>query len=159
MVSVSVSVSVSLWIYTHKHPRTQTQYCTLCSHVLCTHILHVCIFKLNSPNHQQMHTMQDSPSSEYARVQCVLHVCLSCMSNVGKHFHVCLMRKTCNNHKLRQQGGLTYGWGSVVRPRLQEKVSELAAQKRSLQTYQTQALELVVAHIEAQVDALDLMAR
>jgi hypothetical protein len=69
------------------------------------------------------------------------------------------MRKTRNNHKLRQQGGLTYGWGSVVRPRLQEKVSELAAQKRSLQTYQTQALELVVAHIEAQVDALDLMAR
>jgi len=103
--------------------------------------------------------MQDSPSSEYARVQCVLHVCLSCMSNAGKHFHVFLMRKTCNNHKLRQQGGLTYGWGSVVRPRLQEKVSELAAQKRSLQTYQTQALELVVAHIEAQVDALDLMAR
>ena len=57
------------------------------------------------------------------------------------------------------KSGISYGWGAVETPKLQEKVDELADLKKQLHTKRAEALALVVRRLEAQLDALDLMAR
>ena len=57
-----------------------------------------------------------------------------------------LLAVTCV--KTGVQGGLSYGWGSVVLPRLREKAQAVAQSEARLECLRSQALLLVVRRLE-----------